>query len=170
MARGAIFNIRPEGRADEAAIARVHRAAFPTPLEAHLVDRMREGSELLASLVATSADEIVGHVAFSPAKAISETGTAKIAWLAPVAVVPEHQRQGIGSGLVEAGVVACKALSLDGVVVYGAPDFYGRFGFSAEAAQALTSRFAGPALMAHPLGGASLAGALTEPEAFSSLA
>lgn len=163
-------DVRPERQTDSLAIARVHRAAFPTPLEVDLVDRMREGGELIASLVATSADEIIGHIAFSSANVIGETRTAKVAWLAPLAVLPEYQSMGIGSRLAEAGVVACTVLGLDGVVVYGAPNFYGRFGFSPKAAQALTSRFAGPALMAHALGGGSLAGTLTEPRAFSLLA
>ena len=120
--------------------------------------------------MASCAGEVVGHVAFSRANVIGGTMTATVAWLAPLAVLPGHQRQGIGSALVEAGIEACKVLSLDGVVVVGAPEYYGRFGFSREAVQHLESRFAGPHLMALPFGPKALTGRLTEPEAFSSLA
>jgi putative acetyltransferase len=164
------ISVRAELPADWSAIAAVHRAAFPTLLEADLVETLRENGELTASLVATHAAEVVGHVAFSPASVIGGSMTAKIAWLAPIAVLPERQRQGYGSALVEAGIEACKALSLDGVVVVGVPAYYGRLGFSLEAARALESRFAGSHLMALPFGPKALTGRLTEPEAFSPLA
>jgi putative acetyltransferase len=164
------ISVRAERPADWSSIAAVHRAAFPTRLEADLVESLRETGEMTAALAAARAGQVVGHVAFSAARVIGRSVTAKIAWLAPLAVRPEYQRQGIGSALVEAGIEACKALSFGGVVVVGDPAYYGRFGFSLEGASALDSRFAGLHLMALPFGPKALTGRLTEPEAFSSLA
>ncbi len=164
------LSVRAERPADWSSIAAVHRAAFPTQLEADLVQSLRDTGQLTASLAAIRTGQVVGHVAFSSARVVGGPLTAKIAWLAPLAVRPECQRQGIGSALVEAGLVACKTVGLDGVVVVGEPAYYGRFGFSLEAASALESRFAGPHLMALPFGPQALTGRLTEPAAFSSLA
>ena len=162
--------IRPERPGELPAIARVHHAAFPTSLEADLVDALREAGDLTASLVALGARGIVGHIAFSGAEIVGANGATKVAWLAPLAVYPEYQRQGTGSALVETGIEACKAKNLDAVVVVGAPGLYGRFGFSQESASALRSRWSGSHLLALPLGAQALAGTLTEPDAFSSLA
>ncbi len=63
--------------------------------------------------------------------------------LAPMAVLPSHQRQGIGSRLVEAGLEACREKSCNIIVVLGHTEFYPRFGFSAELAQPLKSPFGG---------------------------
>jgi len=161
MAQDAI-SIRPETSADVVDIAQLHRAAFSGPAEAELVDALRKEGALVASLVALRDEEVAGHVAFSKA--------GRVAWLAPVGVLPLHQRQGIASALIQAGIESCKSCALDGVVVLGDPSFYGRFGFSADAALGLESRFSGPHLMVLPLGVSALEGVLPEPRAFSSLA
>ena len=154
--------IRPATSADLVAIAEVHRAAFSGSVESELVVALRQDGALVASLVALSNEEVAGHAAFSEA--------GRIAWLAPVGVLPRHQRQGVGSALIRAGIDMCKRLPLDGVVVLGEPSFYGRFGFSADAAEGFESRFAGPHLLALPFGAKAHSGPLPEPKAFSSLA
>ena len=63
--------------------------------------------------------------------------------LAPMAVLPGHQRQGIGTRLVEAGLRACRLQGHRVAVVLGHPEFYRRFGFTAELAQPLKSPFGG---------------------------
>jgi putative acetyltransferase len=69
--------------------------------------------------------------------------------LAPVAVVPNHQRQGIGSSLVREGLRLCKERGHSIVVVLGHPEYYPRFGFSSKLAEPLICPFhSGPALMA----------------------
>jgi len=120
--------VRPETPADAAAIRAVNVAAFPTAAEADLVDRLRAEGALLVSLVAEDAGEVVGHVAFSPA-ALDACPAARIAALAPMAVVPSRQCGGVGSALARAGLDACRALGCGAAVVLGHPRYYPRFGF-----------------------------------------
>jgi putative acetyltransferase len=120
------MQIRPEKpKDDEAGIRDVHLAAFPTDAEARLVERLRAHGHHVISLVAEQDGKIVGHILFSPVLA----GACHGLGLAPLAVLPDHQRQGIGSALVREGLAICKDLICEFVVVLGHPDYYQRFGF-----------------------------------------
>jgi putative acetyltransferase len=86
-----------------------------------------------------------------------------------MAVIPARQRQGIGSRLVEEALAAARRLEADAVIVLGHPEFYPRFGFSAEKAAHLTAPFSGESFMALELTPGSLAGApgnVRYPQAF----
>lgn len=74
-------------------------------------------------------------------------------WLAPLAVAPERQRQGIGAALVAAALAAAAGGGWRAVFVLGDPAYYRRFGFDAALAAGFDSPYAGPHLMARPLGG-----------------
>ena len=132
--------VRPEQDEDRAAVRSLVEAAFGRPKEAELVDRLREDPDLLLSLVAESEGRICGQVMFS--RLASGAGLA-LAQLSPLAVEPAAQRSGVGGTLIMAGLQACRWRGLDGVVVLGHPDYYPRFGFSADAAAALVSPFSG---------------------------
>lgn len=129
--------IRRETPADVAAIRRVNEAAFGQPDEARLVDALREQATPFLSLVAEEEGRIVGHICFTPV----EVGEAVILGLAPMAVVPERQNQGIGSRLVEAGLEECRRAGFGAVVVLGHPDYYPRFGFAPAAPRGLRSEY-----------------------------
>jgi len=120
--------IRAEQPEDIPAIRAVNLAAFPTPFEANLVDRLRQMVQPTISHVAVMDDEIVGHIFFSPVH-VSERDDLKVMGLAPMAVLPVYQRQGIGSALIHAGLTVCQALGYGAVVVLGHPSYYPRFGF-----------------------------------------
>jgi putative acetyltransferase len=120
--------VRPEAPEDIDGIRAVHRAAFPSHLEAQLVDALRQAGKATISLVADLRGSIIGHVLFSPVSV--EQGPARGLGLAPVAVHPEWQRTGVGTALVQAGLAAAKARDCGFVVVLGAPAYYRRFGFS----------------------------------------
>ena len=124
--------IRPEEQRDWAAIHAVNVSAFETPAEANLVDALREQAQPLVSLIAEDSGAIVGHIMFSPVSLSGHTAL-KIMGLAPMAVAPEHQRKGIGSALVRAGLDQCRQLGFGAVVVLGHPAYYHRFGFSSSA-------------------------------------
>jgi putative acetyltransferase len=128
-------NIRSEIAADEAAISSLITAAFLEAghsggNEAKIVDTLREASSLTVSLVATENGRVVGHVAFSPVTVDDRSG----GWfgLGPVAVVPDRQRDGIGSALIEAGLAQLRFQGASGCVVLGEPAYYRRFGFTAD--------------------------------------
>jgi putative acetyltransferase len=160
--------IRPERAGDEPQVRVLVEAAFGRALEAELVDRLRADRDLLVSLVAEADGRVIGQIMFS--RLGSADGLA-LAQLSPLAVEPSRQHTGVGGGLVEAGLEACRDLGLDGVVVLGHRDYYPRFGFSAEAAEALISPFSGqPSFMALALKpGLSLTGEVRLAAAFDIL-
>ena len=122
------MQVRLEGAADIAGVRAVNVAAFPTAAEADLVDRLRAQAESFISLVADAAGEVVGHIAFSPATLLANPGLP-VMGLAPMAVTPERQRQGVGSALVRAGLEECARRKSAAVIVLGHADYYPRFGF-----------------------------------------
>src|SRR5687768_5325249 len=88
--------IRPETPHDHPAIAAINRAAFGGETEALLIDRLRTEGKVIASLVAEDpAQQIVGHVLFSKATIEGTLAQIEVASLAPMAVLPPHQRSGI---------------------------------------------------------------------------
>ena len=141
-------------RAD--AIRRVHAAAFPTDLEASLVEQLIADGDAAISLAAEDDGEIVGHILFSRMEAQADGKSVDAFGLAPVAVLPERQGQGIGSELVEKGIAAARQAGADLIFVLGEPEYYGRFGFSAAAAAPFASPYAGPYFQALAINGMTL--------------
>src|SRR5215471_16638378 len=124
--------IRPETSADHEAIRHVNRLAFGQDDEARLVDALRDGGYLRVSLVAERAGQVVGHILFSDLPILTEAGAVPALALAPMAVLPGFQRQGIGSTLVCRGLDECRRQGHRIVVVVGHPHFYPRLGFSSK--------------------------------------
>lgn len=162
------ISIRSETPADLAAIRAVNGEAFGRGDEADLVDQLRTDGEVVASLVAQCAGRVVGHILFSRLPILAEHREIAGAALAPVAVRPSVQRQGIGSVLVRAGLRCCGDLGIEAVVVLGHPAYYPRFGFSAVLARRLSAPFSGAAFMALALtpGALNGGGAVRYPAAF----
>jgi putative acetyltransferase len=127
------IQVRPEAPADHDAVYRVHERAFGRADEAHLVERLRREAHPHLSLVAEAEGDVVGHIFFSPVKVESPgdpSGNPPVAMgLAPMAVLPGRQQQGIGTQLVHEGVAACRRQGVEALVVLGHPDYYPRFGF-----------------------------------------
>ena len=124
-----MLTLRCETPEDIPAIHHIHTAAFGRPNEADLVDALRQHNALTISLVAVQDGRLVGHIALSPVTIASSTAIIAALGLAPMAVLPAYQRQGIGSQLVEAGLTACHHTPYGVVVVLGHPHYYPRFGF-----------------------------------------
>lgn len=139
--------VRPETPSDHHAIQDVNRLAFGRDDEARLVDSLRDGGYVKLSLVAEIGRAVVGHILFSELPIISANGTIPALALAPMAVTPEWQRQGIGSELIRRGLAACREQGHRIVIVLGHPHFYSRLGFSAKLARRLDSPYSGEAFM-----------------------
>jgi putative acetyltransferase len=135
--------IRPETTADHDAILHVNRLAFGQDAEARLVEALRDGGYVRASLVAEKDQQVVGHILFSDLLIITQAGTVAALALAPLAVVPEFQKQGIGSALVRRGLEVCTEQGHRIIVVVGHPHYYQRFGFSSKLAAHLESPYSG---------------------------
>lgn len=150
-------NIRLATNEDRDDIQRVHMRAFPEGENA-LVSKL--AIELLSetttpqtiSLVAEAGGVVVGHVAFSPVK-IDNDERFQGCILAPLGINPDYQRAGIGSMLVEYGMQKMSGMGVDMVFVYGDPEYYSRFGFSADAA----CQYATPYKLQYPFGWQAIA-------------
>lgn len=134
------MQIRPERADDISAVHAVNAAAFDTSAEAKLVDALRGQARPIVSLVAEDDGGIVGHIMFSPVTLVAQEGTS-FAGLAPMAVMPSRQRQGIGSRLVREGLERCRQAGFRGVVVLGHAEYYPRFGFVPAARFGLRSEY-----------------------------
>ena len=138
--------IRPETRADHAAIEEVNREAFGREVEARLVENLRRSSSFIPelSLVAARDGSILGHILFCHMAIEMDHGCLSALSLAPLAVRPGYQNLGIGSELVRHGLRQCQALGHKLVVVVGHPNYYPRFGFTSARANGLEAPFPVP--------------------------
>lgn len=121
--------IRPEKPGDGSAIDRVHQLGFGRQDEAVLVNELRDSGGLAVSLVAEVEGQVIGHIALSPMTFDEYPTLSKGYGLGPIAVLPEHQRMGVGLQLIESGLELCKLIGGEVVVVLGHPGYYPKAGF-----------------------------------------
>jgi putative acetyltransferase len=140
--------IRAETTTDHSMIRQVNEEAFGGAEEADLVESLRTDGDVLLSLVAELDGQIVGHILFSRMSIETAAGAIAAVALAPLAVSPRYQRQGIGGKLIRDGVAALRGLGERLVIVVGHPAYYPRFGFSTAQAGSLESPFPPDAFMA----------------------
>lgn len=138
--------IRSEQLEDHARVDEVHRRAFGQPDEAQLVAAIRQadGFDPFLSLVAVQNEQLLGHILFSPISIVGENGDVPALALAPMAVIPGCQRQGIGSELVAAGLQTARLAGHRIVIVLGHAKYYPRFGFVRCSQFDITSPFPAP--------------------------
>jgi putative acetyltransferase len=152
------MSIRRERERDIPAVRAVNVAAFGSPTEADIVDMLRPMAGVI-SLVAEEDGELTGHIMFSPVR-VAGAPTLRAMALAPMAVAPRCQRNGIGSALVREGLEECRRAGADAVFVVGHPSYYPRFGFTPAGALGFTCEFdvLDEAFMAVPLVAGALGG------------
>jgi putative acetyltransferase len=132
----------PEGE-DINAIGVVNERAFARVAEAMIVDKLRHACSEYVSLVATEGNQVIGHILFTPVTVHYEHGFIRGMGLAPMAVFPEYQRQGIGTALVARGLEILHDRACPFVVVLGHPDYYPRFGFEPASRYRIRSQWDG---------------------------
>lgn len=168
-----LITIRPEKQEDHAAVYEVNRLAFGREDEGRLVEHLRKSKHFVPdlSLVAVKDGLAVGHILFSPITIERKNGSPPALALAPMAVRPEYQNQGIGSELARHGLRQCRNLGHKVVVVVGHPEYYPRFGFSSAGAKGLDVTFQVPdeafmVLELNPGASDGIAGLVKYPSAF----
>ncbi|GAB4435385.1 MAG: N-acetyltransferase [Anaerolineae bacterium] len=136
-----MIEIRAERQSDRDEIHKLNMAAFDKGPEADVVDKLRAACKDYLSFVAVEAGRVVGHILFTPVTVdgCPVTGMG----LAPVAVLPPHQRQGIGSQLVSYGLEFLRTNGCPFVIVLGHPGYYPRFGFEPASKYGLVSQWEG---------------------------
>ncbi len=124
--------IRQENKEDIKEVYEINSVAFGQEDEAKLVDLLRDSDTFVPelSLVALIDEKIVGHILFTKIKIVdqrqNEFGSLA---LAPLAVIPELQKKGIGGKLIRAGLDKAKELYFKSVIVLGHKHYYPKFGF-----------------------------------------
>jgi putative acetyltransferase len=138
-----MIEIRDELDKDRDAIRMINERAFGRLAEANIVDALRANCPGLLSLVALTGGSIVGHLFFSPVVIECGKGPVIGMGLAPMAVLPEHQRQGVGSELVRTGIARLTDRRCPFVVVLGHAGYYPRFGFERASLHSIHSQWDG---------------------------
>ena len=138
-----MIEVREERQEDIGAVREVNMRAFGQTAEASIVDALRERCPGLLSLVAVDSGRIVGHVLFSPVVIVCEGRSVFGMGLAPMSVLPECQRRGIGSALVNTGIDMLRERRCPFVIVLGHSGYYPRFGFERASHYAIRSQWEG---------------------------
>ncbi len=137
-----MIEIRAERYSDRDEIHKLNMAAFDNGPEADVVDKLRVACKYYLSFVAVEAGRVVGHILFTPVTIDGCPVTTGMG-LAPLAVLPPHQRQGIGSRLVSYGLEFLRTNTCPFVIVLGHPEYYPRFGFEPASKYGLVSQWEG---------------------------
>ena len=136
------MHIRHSKDEDLASIIAIHRAAFPDErVDILTADLLADPTaQPCLSLIAEEDGAALGHVLFT-AVSLEPAVAQRAALLAPLAVLPDHQQQGIGSRLVEEGLAQLRAAGVSMVFTLGHPDYYPRFGFRPAGIRGFTAPY-----------------------------
>lgn len=168
------IKIRAEHKTDYQQVYKVHQKAFGQEEEGQIVEKIRKSDGFVPelSLVAEIDGAVVGHILFSKIHIETKHGNKESLSLAPMAVLPDFQKQGIGGKMIKAGIKKAGELGFDSIIVLGHPDYYPNFGFEKASKWKITCPFEVPdeAFMAMELKEgvlANSAGQVVYPPAFN---
>ncbi len=172
MMNSAGLSVRETRTEDDPQIREVLVSAFQGTAEANLVERLREDRLVIRELVAVLGGRVVGEILFSRLDLMIDDRSIAAAALAPVAVIPTEQGQGIGSALIVEGLRSLTDDGIEAVIVLGDPSYYLRFGFSRDLTRKLESAYPGETFMALELVAGVLSGTsgvVNYPDAFAAV-
>lgn len=125
--------VRQEKATDFTEVYEVNKLAFGQENESKLVELLRKNKDVFVpelSIVAIANHKVVGHILFSKVKIKDKNNHQhKSLALAPMAVIPEFQKMGIGRQLINKGLTTAKSLGFKSVIVLGHEHYYPKFGF-----------------------------------------
>jgi len=124
-----MITIRPENKEDLSTIKNVNDEAFGQPEEGNVINEIRKSDSQILSLVAEIEGSIVGHIFYSEAKIDCNNVSIKGMGLAPMAVLPEYQKQGIGKKLIIDSLEMLNTKDIPFIIVLGHEEYYPKFGF-----------------------------------------
>jgi len=138
-----MLTVRPETIEDIPWVRILNECAFGQAVEADIIDKLRQACPEALSFVAEDEGRVVGHILLTPAAIESDMKVVQGMALAPMAVLPGRQREGIGSRLVRHGLKVLQDRSCPFVIVLGHPEYYPRFGFEIASKHGITCQWEG---------------------------
>ncbi|WGK68727.1 N-acetyltransferase [Candidatus Haliotispira prima] len=147
-----LMNLRLTQKTDLDPIRKVIETAFSDEEDKVIVNLVADllsetTTPPIKSLVTEIDGEVVGYVSYSPIFSHRDAGITGYI-LAPLAVSPYHRKKGLGSKLIDEGKRMLSEDGIDILLVYGDPNYYGRFGFRKETAHS----FVPPYPLRYPFG------------------
>lgn len=138
-----LIKIRAERKSDHQQVQQIHLRAFGQKEEGEIVNNIRksEGFVPELSIVAEKGEKVIGHILFSKIHIEKDSREEETLSLAPMAVLPDFQRKGVGEALIKAGIQKAKELGFDSIIVLGHPNYYPKFGFEKASKWKITCSF-----------------------------
>lgn len=143
--------IRQEKEADHNAVCDLIQKAFQAiefsdHKEQFLVNRLRKSNSFIPelSLLAEHKNKIVGHILLTKLKIINKQAEYQSLALAPLSVLPEYQRQGIGGKLIQQAHKTAKKLGYGSIILLGHENYYPRFGYEQTSKYGIKLPFSAP--------------------------
>ena len=124
-----MVTIREENNNDKDDIRYINDSAFGQPQEGSVIDKLRESDSEVFSMVAEFDNKIVGHIFYSTAVIEGNNERVVGMGLAPMAVIPEYQKQGVGKQLIIESLKILNKKSVPFIIVLGHESYYPKFGF-----------------------------------------
>jgi len=140
------ITLRPETSKDYQDITRINDSAFEQKNEGIIIESLRKNKNFVPelSIVAEKDEMIIGHILFFPVQIKSKDNSYRTVSLAPMAVLPEYQNQGVGGKLVKYGLEKCREKGYQSVIVLGHPEYYPRLGFEKASKWGIRPPFEAP--------------------------
>ena len=141
------ITLRLEEERDFAIVENLTREAFwnvycPGADEHLLVHNLRKSDVFIKKLdfVAVNDDKIIGNIMYAKATVKNNDSEYTVLTFGPVSVLPEYQNKGVGGKLISHTITLSKEMGYNGIIIYGDPEYYKRFGFKESKEYKITNK------------------------------